>query len=407
MKTRRRILISEYACNRGKGSEPGVAWNMAWEMAKRYNVWVLSGSHNLPAIQAERARTPLPGLRFASHDASGWARWWKKGRRGVQVYYNLLQLGAYRVVRRLQQEHGFDLAHHATCMRYRSPSGAALLSIPHTWGPFAGEEPAPSGFRADFSRRGQRYEWLRDRARCLAELDWCTAHISTLALATAQETLDRISVLPAKGRKLVPEGCVLNTPEIEKSQQAAFQRSTTLQFIGTARLFHWKGYHLGIRAFATVAPRDAAYWIVRSGADGTVIEVLAHSWSVAANARLLGYVQRPQALEALAGSVALLHLRLRASGGWVCLEAMGAGKPVMCLELGGPSVQVTPEMGFKAGVRKPAQAVSEVGRRLAGDKSLRQHVGGVGRRGALEVCRKWRAGKISMRCCDEAVREMA
>src|SRR2546430_4418443 len=41
------------------------------------------------------------------------------------------------------------------------------------------------------------------------------------------------------------------------------------------------------------------------------------------------------------------HPSLHDSGGWVCLEAMAAGRPVICLDLGGPGYQVTEESGIK------------------------------------------------------------
>jgi len=33
-------------------------------------------------------------------------------------------------------------------------------------------------------------------------------------------------------------------------------------------------------------------------------------------------------------------------GGWVCLEAMAAGRPIICLRLGGPGYIVTNETGI-------------------------------------------------------------
>ncbi|GBD39719.1 D-inositol 3-phosphate glycosyltransferase [bacterium HR37] len=78
-----------------------------------------------------------------------------------------------------------------------------------------------------------------------------------------------------------------------------------------------------------------------------------------------------------------MHPSLHDSGGWVCVEAMAAGRPVICLDLGGPALQVTEETGFKIPTRTPEQAVVEMAKamlRLARDLDLRLKMGEARRR---------------------------
>src|SRR4051812_45653270 len=107
-----KVLLSAYGCDPGGGSEGGVGWNMAREMANCHEVWVLTRANNRPEIEAELSSHPIPGLHFAYYDLPRWARWWKRGQRGVRLYYYLWQLGIYCVAKRLHREVGFDLAHH-------------------------------------------------------------------------------------------------------------------------------------------------------------------------------------------------------------------------------------------------------------------------------------------------------
>ena len=51
------------------------------------------------------------------------------------------------------------------------------------------------------------------------------------------------------------------------------------------------------------------------------------------------------------------HRALREAFGNVCLEASAAGRPVICLNIGGPSLQVTEQCGFKAPVGSLEQAL--------------------------------------------------
>ena len=41
-----KVLMSAYACEPGKGSEPAVGWNWALQAARRHEVWVLTRGNN-------------------------------------------------------------------------------------------------------------------------------------------------------------------------------------------------------------------------------------------------------------------------------------------------------------------------------------------------------------------------
>ncbi|MGH6915725.1 MAG: glycosyltransferase, partial [Geminicoccales bacterium] len=78
----------------------------------------------------------------------------------------------------------------------------------------------------------------------------------------------------------------------------------------------------------------------------------------------------------------LVHPSLHESGGLVCLEAMAARRPVLCLDWGGPAVQVADGTGIRVPVRDTAQVVSELAaamQRLAGSAALRDELGRKGR----------------------------
>lgn len=65
------------------------------------------------------------------------------------------------------------------------------------------------------------------------------------------------------------------------------------------------------------------------------------------------------------------------------MEAMAAGRPVICLDLGGPAVQVTDETGFKIPVDEPYQVVRDLATamiHLVKDSELRVNMGQAGRK---------------------------
>lgn len=80
----------------------------------------------------------------------------------------------------------------------------------------------------------------------------------------------------------------------------------------------------------------------------------------------------------------------------MCLEAMAAGRPVICLDLGGPAVQVTEETGFKIKANTPEQAVSDIAQAmtyLASNPEVRLCMGKAGQKRVKETFSWERKGR--------------
>ena len=134
-----------------------------------------------------------------------------------------------------------------------------------------------------------------------------------------------------------------------------------LRAICIGRHIHWKGFHLAIRAFAQFAQKnsEAELWIVNDGPFRRELEKTAAQTGVAARVKFLGTLPKySDVLEKLGQSHVLMHPALHEGFGNVCLEAMAAGRPVACLDIGGPASQITPETGFAAPATSPAEAVA-------------------------------------------------
>src|SRR3990172_3023510 len=97
---RMRILAIAYACEPGKGSEPGVGWIWSRMLARLGETWVVTRANNRAAIEAILpSLTPEERPRFFYVELPRWARFWKRGRHGVRLYYLLWQFLALRDIR--------------------------------------------------------------------------------------------------------------------------------------------------------------------------------------------------------------------------------------------------------------------------------------------------------------------
>lgn len=356
------VIATAYSCEPNKGSEPGIGWNVVREAARQHRVTVITRENNQPAIEAELARDPEPNLQFVYFDLPAWARWWKRGTRGLQAYYYLWQIGAARVARRLHAATPFDVAHHVTFGRYWNPSFLPSLGIPFVWGPVGGGESAPKPFWAGFGMKGRLYEQVRDLARWIGAADPAvkrTARAAALTFATTEETAQAVREAGAQ-RVEILGNAALNQAEIDRLADTPPPPDGPLRFLSVGRLLHWKGFDLGLRAFAEAGGAGSTYAFVGDGPDRARLEALAQDLDVADRVTFHGVLPRSETLAEMGRSHALVHPSLHDSGGWVCIEAMAAGRPVFCLDLGGPAIMVDDETGINIPAESPEQAVRDL-----------------------------------------------
>ncbi len=154
--------------------------------------------------------------------------------------------------------------------------------------------------------------------------------------------------------------------------------------ISMGRLIGWKGQHLGIQAFVKLHQRipDSEYWIIGTGAEESRLKALVASLGAQDYIHFTGLLPREEALQQLVRSHVLLHPSLHDTGGWVLLEAMAAGLPVVCLQLGGPAAIVSDATGFRASGANPQQSIEEIEQALetlANDRELCRQMGIAGK----------------------------
>jgi glycosyltransferase involved in cell wall biosynthesis len=310
------------------------------------------------------AERPFVKVNWVYFDLPRWASFWKTGRRGVHAYYCLWQLGAYFVARKLHRQVGFDRVHHVTIANYWLPIFLALLPVPFVWGPVGGGESAPRSFRRCFSLRGRVFELLRDLARSLGQLDplvRLTARRARVSLAQTEETALRLRKMGCR-KVIVLSHVRLPSDMIARLKGIAVRQSEPFRLVSVGNLLHWKGFELGLRAFAhfQLWTPAAEYWIIGDGPERKGLANLAERLGVAERVTFWGTIPRQRVIRKLAKCDVLLHPSLHDSGGWVCAEAMAAGRPVVCLDLGGPAVQVTEQTGIKVPAISPEQAVRDL-----------------------------------------------
>ena len=360
---RKRVLVSAYACGPGRASEPGVGWNAVRELARDHDVWVLTSRELRDEIDAVLPHES-PTLKFVFLD---WPKWlWplvKTSRIGYEVQHYCWQIAAYLKARALHRQVGFELAHHVTVCRYWTPSFLPLLGIPFVWGPVGGGESAPRQFWRGLGVGGAWLEGVREVARFFGEHDpllRLMAKRVALGVATTRETAERMRKLGVPSLEICSQVALTDSEIATLGECAPSRTDNGIRFISIARLVAWKGFHLGIEAFARTEDRANEYWIIGSGPAERSLKALAKRLGVADRVCFLGHLPRHEVLQIVQQCDVLVHPSLHESGGAVCAEVMAAGRPVICLDLGGPGLQVTSDTGIKIAPRSPEQAIQDI-----------------------------------------------
>lgn len=385
-----KVLVCAYACEPDKGSEPGVGWYWVTQIAKFAEVWVITRKNNRKIIEEELDKKPLPGLHFVYVELPQWMRFWKKGQRGIHLYYYLWLIWAYQIAKKLSNTIHFDLAHHLTFGVYSSPSFLALLPIPFIWGPIGGVDTVPKLLRVSLGIRGRVYEWIHDIGHKLKFLFdpfvRLTMKKSSFIICRTIQTLEHV----IGSRNADNVKVIVESGFIPSNVYVQYNRNTYFSVFSSGRLIALKGYTLGIPAFARFyheTHTDTIFEIAGKGYEMKRLRATARKFGVADKVKFLGEIPRRDVIEKLANCDVFMHPSLREGGSWSLMEALSIGKPIICLDYSGPGEMVTEECGIKVRpitVRQTTRGLADALGRLANNPDLRRKMGEAARKRAEE-----------------------
>jgi glycosyltransferase involved in cell wall biosynthesis len=389
-----KVLLSAYACEPDKGSEPAVGWNWAVEIARRgHEVRVLTRANNRAAIEhALAAMADPPHLHFLYYDLPRWLGRWKGPGVRLYVYYLLWQWRAAGLARAAGP---FDLVHHLTFASLRFPSFLGALAPRFAFGPAGGGEEAPARLLASLGWRsvvGEAFRILANRLSAHNPLmRACLARAERIYVATGQSRRlvpvrlrDRVAVAPAVGCAPADGG---DGP-----------KGSEFRILHVGRLVGWKGGALAVAATARLVALGAPVRLTIAGAgpEEARLRREAARLGIAEAVTWSGWLPPlpgPELASLYRDSHVLLYPSLHDSGGMAVAEALAHGLPVVCLDLGGPAEMVDESCGrvIPASSRRATDVVADLARaleRLHGDAELRARLAEGARRRAEAL--SWR-----------------
>ena len=342
-----RILLSAYACEHGRGSEPALGWGWATELARAgHQVWVLTRADNRPAIEHD-ALAADPQLHFVYFDLAPWAQRCRIGP-GKILYYVLWQWCAVRHIRERFPTLPFDVVQHVTYASGRYPSFMASLGIPFYFGPVSGGETVPRRMRSSFSVTERCREHLRDLSNFVVPRDpvmrWVFQRADKLLV-----TPDTLSLVPPRWRDKCHAQLAIGLTSEYLNQVDARTPTSSNQYrlLYVGRLLEWKGLDLALQAVSQLKQSQPGirFTVVGDGSASRRLHKATDELGLSEIVEWVPWVPHNRVQHYYRTADVFLFPSLRDSGGMAVLEAMAHGLPVVCTDLGGPGVIVNQHCG--------------------------------------------------------------
>lgn len=153
------------------------------------------------------------------------------------------------------------------------------------------------------------------------------------------------------------------------------------------RLLWWKGTRYLIRALERLRDLEWSCVVVGDGPERRSLERLAATAGVSDRTEFTGWLPAHEVRERLASCSVCCFPSFNESVGMVNIEALASGKPVVAADWGGPADIVTPECGILVPPTGPGAFTTGLAaalERLLTDEGLRERMGGVARRRAVD-----------------------
>ncbi len=385
-----RVLACAFSCRPGgsegfSGGEDLLGWNLVAQIARWHPVWVITFAGNRAAIESALQRQPLSNVHFEYLDLPGWLRPFLRFQGSHQLYAYLWQIRAYFAAKKLHRQIQFDLFHHITYANdWMASFIGARLPIPYVRGPGGGAHRTPSEFSRQYSLRGRLSEQLRVFGQWLFRHDPFFAMGQNRARAILVCNREAMAGLPERWKRKAlyfPVNAVTAEDLVTVSPEGSHDE---FRVLSAGKLIRLKGFALAIRAFKLFAAdhSDAHLEIIGEGPDRAFLQNLIDELQLQNSVFLSPWMPRDQVLDKMRACDVFLFASLRDGGGAVVVEAMAAGKPVVCLDIGGPGLHVMDETGIKVPAGAPEQAVRDLARaleKLHADRALCVRLGSAAR----------------------------
>lgn len=335
-----KLFVSAYACEPDLGSEIGVGWHWVLEMSKHFELWVLTRESNRHSIEPWiDAHPEYKSIHFLYYDMPKWARWWKKGLRGVRIYYNLWMWRTNSIVEKTMRENDISVYHLLTYGNALWPASRFGQRQRFVWGPTGGVDTIPKDYTRHYGWKWRAIEAVRRsvvamlplnrgfQRRCAdADLILCKSY--SMREAIAERHRDK--------------AMLMTDVAVEASHPAEYERKRrvddpVVRLLMVGRLDAWRGFDMAVEAMAIAVKQKPCLRldILGKGSDRERIDKLVQRHGLEEYVTLYGNVPMATYYQMMANSDIVLNPALKEGAVTTAFDAMAFGRPLIAIDTGG------------------------------------------------------------------------
>ncbi|MBR5212847.1 MAG: glycosyltransferase family 4 protein [Akkermansia sp.] len=388
---RLKVLLCCYACDPGYGSEPGMGWNFAKNIAKFHDTHIIAEEkYRLPLTQYA-AEHPEETANMTFHFIV--RKRWKRLRRlcppSYYLTYHMWMKKAYQYALELDKQEDFDLVHMVTISGYREPGLFYKLGKPFIWGPIGGLSDSPWCLLKCLGLKGSLplatrniFNGIQKRFGMACRKAATAAHT---IFAKTKDDLKDIRNLWGK------EAILLNEIGFEtqhnKYPRSAHDAQTPLKIC-------WAGVHIPRKALEILihalqqCKENVELHVLSKGPRTPLYKKLAQKLGVADKITFHGFVSREESFQIMSSSHIFCITSVREDTPTVLYEAFRYALPVIAIDHAGFGAVLDDTCGFKIPIHSFQQVVADYARHidyLAAHEDERVKLA----QGALDMCERY------------------
>ncbi len=344
-----KILLSAYACEPQKGSEPAAGWKWIYELSKReHNIYVITRLNNKSNIETYLDKNnPNHKINFIYYDLPSFFIKLKKRFKCTRIYYFIWQCFIFKKCLNLHKKIKFDVIHHITFGGLRHFSLLGEIDANTIIGPLGGSETSPRWLRRYIGFKGFVYETFRDLCNLLTFIDpfFLRSIKKSKKLIFTTKSGKKYCPTIYHNKVYISPIIGLNENEYPKTR-VSIEKQKKVLFAG--RHLHWKGMRIGIDAFNKALENDPKLrlTIVGSGNATKYWKSSVKNYRIDSFVKWIPWLSKSEYEKIYRSHGIFIFPSLHDSGGFVVLDALKNGLPVICFDLGGPADTLNKSSGI-------------------------------------------------------------
>ena len=348
MKSENNIIITAYACEPYRGSEPEVGLKYIENtMRRNYKLTVITRENNRKNL-VDYFKKDYNKIKFIYFDLTLYLKWFTKKSIFIHLYYNLWQLKVAKIINKSINLNNISIIHHLTFINLRSLFSIQKFNKKIIIGPISGGELIDIKFYKYLSIRNIIWEQIRVLFYLLIKYRFLNYKLLKKSSKILISNKDCIKLIPKEFHNKIQifnqariDNHLINTPKI--SNNKLFK----LIFVG--RLESFKGIKILLKIFFELLKKDNNFnlTIIGDGNMKNYIKNFINKNSLINKIDIIGFMKRNELISFYKKMDLMLFPSFRESAGLVVVEAMSQGMPTIGFDAHGVSEILNDTCGSK------------------------------------------------------------